>query len=135
MEFIYSFFIAFSFIFFSELGDKTQLLVLSFSSKSKTSNILLGIAIGTFFSHGLAILFGSRIGNLENQNLHFILKLATYITFLLFGIIGFLPKKKDSSKEESNKNNFLNKSKLLSLNYIFIVAISIVIGEFVIKHS
>ena len=108
MEFIYSFFIAFSFIFFSELGDKTQLLVLSFSSKSKTSNILLGIAIGTFFSHGLAILFGSRIGNLENQNLHFILKLATYITFLLFGIIGFLPKKKDSSKEESNKSNYLN---------------------------
>ena len=129
MDFIYSFFIAFSFIFFSELGDKTQLLVLSFSSKSKTSNILLGIAIGTFFSHGLAILFGSKIGNLENQNLHFILKLATYITFLLFGIIGFLPKKNEAFKEESNNNNFLNKSKLLSLNYIFIVAISIVIGE------
>lgn len=129
MDFIYSFFIAFSFIFFSELGDKTQLLVLSFSSKSKTSNILLGIAIGTFFSHGLAILFGSKIGNLGNQNLHFILKLATYITFLLFGIIGFLPKKNKAFKEESNNNNFLNKSKLLSLNYIFIVAISIVIGE------
>lgn len=129
MDFIYSFFIAFSFIFFSELGDKTQLLVLSFSSKSKTSNILLGIAIGTFFSHGLAILFGSKIGNLGNQNLHFILKLATYITFLLFGIIGFLPKKNEAFKEESNNNNFLNKSKLLSLNYIFIVAISIVIGE------
>ena len=108
MDFIYSFFIAFSFIFFSELGDKTQLLVLSFSSKSKTSNILLGIAIGTFFSHGLAILFGSKIGNLENQNLHFILKLATYIAFLLFGIIGFLPKKNEAFKKESNNNNFLN---------------------------
>ena len=47
----------------------------------------------------------------------------------MFGIIGFLPKKNEALKKESNNNNFLNKSKLLSLNYIFIVAISIVIGE------
>ena len=69
MEYIYSFLIAFSFIFFSELGDKTQLLVLSFSTKSKARNILLGIAIGTFFSHGIAILFGSKVGSLENESL------------------------------------------------------------------
>ena len=60
---------------------------------------------------------------------------AIYKAFMGTGIQ--LPKRKniictikDSSKEESNKSNFLNKSKLLSLNYIFIVAISIVIGEF-----
>ena len=61
MEFFYPFFISFCIIFFSELGDKTQLLVLSFSAKSKVINILLGVAIGTLFSHGIAIIFGSKL--------------------------------------------------------------------------
>jgi putative Ca2+/H+ antiporter (TMEM165/GDT1 family) len=129
MEYIYSFIIAFSLIFFSELGDKTQLLVLSFSTKSKTSNILFGIALGTFFSHGIAILFGSKIGSLENESLHFILKIITYITFLIFGIIGFLPKKEKTSNEVSTKSKFFNKINLFSFNYIFIVALSIIVGE------
>lgn len=126
MEYIYSFFIAFSFIFFSELGDKTQLLVLSFSTKSKIKNILLGVAIGTFLSHGIAILFGSKIGSLENPSIHFALKTITYITFLIFGIVGFLPKKKEEKNEDTKKHCFLNK---LHINYIFIVAFSILIGE------
>lgn len=126
MEYLYSFFIAFSFIFFSELGDKTQLLVLSFSTKSKIKNILLGVAIGTFFSHGIAILFGSKLGSLENPSLHFVLKIITYITFLIFGIVGFLPKKKEEKNEDNKKSSFLNK---LHLNYVFIVAFSILVGE------
>ena len=40
MEIIYPFLITFTLVFFSELGDKTQLLVLSFSTKNKTKNIL-----------------------------------------------------------------------------------------------
>ena len=58
MENIYPMLIAFFMIFVSELGDKTQILVMSFSGKQKIATILLGVALGTFFSHGLAILFG-----------------------------------------------------------------------------
>ena len=68
MQYLYPFIIAFMFIFFSELGDKTQILVLSFSARNKSSNILLGVALGTFLSHGLAILFGSHIGLIGNNN-------------------------------------------------------------------
>jgi len=84
MSFLYPFFIAFFLIFLSELGDKTQLLVLSFSSKLKSYTILFGVAIGTFFSHGIAILFGSAIGNLENPLFHNILMFFTYLSFLFF---------------------------------------------------
>ena len=71
---LYPFLIAFIFVFISELGDKTQLLVLSFSSKLKATTILIGVALGSFLSHGVAILFGSSLGFLDNEFLHFLLQ-------------------------------------------------------------
>jgi len=128
MEFLYPFFISFILIFLSELGDKTQLLVLSFSTKDKAKNILFGVALGTFFSHGLAILFGSQIGSLENETFQFYLELLTYSSFLLFGIIGFLPKRK-TKVDTNSKTSLLQKISFIKLNYIAIIALSIVIGE------
>ena len=83
MEFIYPLFISFAIVFISELGDKTQLLVLSFSGKDKTFKILLGVAIGSFFSHGLAILFGSGLALLKNEFLHHLIEIITYSSFVL----------------------------------------------------
>lgn len=127
MTISYSIFIAFLLVFLSELGDKTQLLVLSFSSKMKTIWILLGVALGSLLSHGVAIFFGSSIGLLENDLFHFYLKLFTYFSFLLFGIFSlFNCCEKDSSQKEVS---LLKKLSSLKLNYIFIIAISIAIGE------
>ena len=128
MDFLYPFFISFFLIFISELGDKTQLLVLSFSTKNKAKNILLGVAIGTFFSHGLAILFGSHLGSFENNTIQFYLSIFTYLSFLVFGIIGFIPK---AGKEStSSKFSFLQKISNIKINSTILVAINIVIGEF-----
>ena len=126
MNYIYPFFISFILIFVSELGDKTQLLVLSFSTKDKAKNILIGVAIGTFFSHGLAILFGSKLGDFQNETFRFYSELFTYCSFLLFGFIGFLPQKE---KSNNSKSSILEKITSSKLNYIFIIAISIIIGE------
>lgn len=63
MSSLYPLIISFLLISLSELGDKTQILVLSFSTKLKTLTILLGVALGSFLSHGLAILFGAFLGN------------------------------------------------------------------------
>lgn len=126
MEFIYPFFISFALIFLSELGDKTQLLVLSFSTKDKAKNILIGVALGTFFSHGLAILFGSKLGSLQNETFHFYLELFTYTSFLLFGILGFMSKKEEGS---NTKSFLLEKLSHFKLSYITIIALSIIVGE------
>ena len=114
MEIIYPFLITFIMIFIAELGDKTQLLVLSFAGGVKTRNIILGIAIGSFFSHGIAILFGSKIGVLENSNIHFIIKIITYTSFIIMGILSLLPKKEIFT---------------LNIGYTFIIALSILVGE------
>lgn len=67
------------------------------------------------------------MGSIENPTFIFFSKIFTYTSFLLFGIIGFIPKK--NTKKESNKNSSFNKFHSLKFNYIFIIALSIIIGE------
>lgn len=127
MSFLYPILIAFLLVFISELGDKTQLLVLSFSSKLKSSTILIGVALGSFFSHGIAILFGSSIGLLNDNFIHDLFEIVTFLSFIVFGIFSFLPQKDE--KENSKKDNFIMKLSKLGIGYILIIAFSIAIGE------
>lgn len=125
MDFITPFLIAFAFVFLSELGDKTQLLILSFSAKLKTFTIIIGIALGSLFSHGVAILFGSTLGSIQESNIKYIIQILTFLSFILIGLyILFLKKDK-----EENSNSSLKLLSNLKLNYIFIIAFSIAIGE------
>jgi len=125
MELIYPFIISFLLIFVSELGDKTQLLVLSFSSKLTAKTILLGVSLGSLLSHGIAIIFGSFLGNIENLTFQYILKIVTYLSFIVFGIITLLKSnnKKENSKDKKSKNLKNN------LSYIFFIALTIAVGE------
>lgn len=127
MDLIYPFLASFILIFISELGDKTQLLVLSFSTKNKAKNILLGVALGSLFSHGIAIFFGSKLGSFQNETFQFYLEIFTYISFLLFGILGFIPEKEEYTS--SPKASFFQKISNLKLNYVFVIALNIAIGE------
>ena len=133
MEWLYPFFITFTLVFFSELGDKTQLLVLSFSAKNKMKNILFGVAIGTFLSHGIAILFGSKVALFSSESFQFYLKIFTYASFILFGIIGFLSKKQNNNTNyeqmTSPKSSILQKFSFFKLNCVLMVALCILVGE------
>ena len=124
MLFVYPFIIAFILVFVSELGDKTQLLALSFSSKLKTSTILIGVALGSLLSHGIAIIFGSFLGNIENLTFQYILKLITYISFIIFGLITLKSSNKENNSKIRSKKNIRG-----NINYILFIAFSIAIGE------
>lgn len=123
---MYHIIISFLLVFLSELGDKTQLLVLSFSTKAKTLTILLGVGLGSLFSHGIAIVFGSFLGNTGSLLLHQILEFITYSSFILIGLIGLLPKKEE---KQSSKSGITQKVSSLKLNYIFLIALTIAVGE------
>ena len=129
MEQLYPLFISFIMVFIAELGDKTQLLVLSFSGTVKTKKIILGIAIGSFFSHGIAIIFGSQIGVLEDQALLSLIKFFTYLSFILIGILSLLPKKEKLSSNSNGNASILEKISSLKLSYTLIIALTILVGE------
>ena len=126
---IYAVFISFALVFITELGDKTQLLMISFSNKSTPFRILLGVAIGSFFSHGIAILFGSSLNFFDIYFVQHSLKIFTYLSFILVGLYSFLPKKILLSMDDSKKENAITKLSNMKINYTFIVALSIIIGE------
>lgn len=127
MQLIYPFVVSFLLIFLSELGDKTQILVLTFSSKAKTATILIGVAIGSFLSHGIAILFGSAIGDISNSSIHELLEILTYSSFIIIGLFSLLPKNENKA---NNKNLIISRLSKYKINYILVVAASIAIGEF-----
>lgn len=125
MILFYPFLIAFILVFISELGDKTQLLVLSFSAKLKIKTILLGVALGSLLSHGIAILFGGFLGNIENLTFQYVLKIVTYLSFIVFGIITLANSKNDSETSTDNRKRNLKSS----FSYILFIALTIAIGE------
>ena len=84
---------------------------------------------GSFFSHGIAILFGSRIGLLENEYIHTIIEIVTYSSFILIGLLSLFPKKEKISSSTDKKSSILNRISNMKINYTFIIALSILVGE------
>jgi putative Ca2+/H+ antiporter (TMEM165/GDT1 family) len=70
-------------IFAAEMGDKTQILAMMFATKYKMRYVLLGIFIGSFLNHGLAVVFGSVLGSYINPA---ILQTIAGLAFVLFSI-------------------------------------------------
>lgn len=68
-------------ILFAEMGDKTQFLAMAFATKYPIKKILLGIAIGSFLNHGLAILLGRALLQMIPAN---IIGLVAGLMFVFF---------------------------------------------------
>ncbi len=61
------------------------------------------------------------MGNINNSNIKLLLNFLTNIIFIIIGLIILL-------KKDDNKNDIIKKNNL-DLNYIFIIAVTIAIGE------
>lgn len=96
--------------------------------KQKTRTILLGVALGSFFSHGIAILFGSALGGLGNSNLHDILEIITYSSFILMGFVSLFSYKSDDNSKDKDES-LASKLSKYTINYSLIIGITIAIGE------
>ena len=77
-----SFFSSLFIIAIAEMGDKTQLVALSFATKYKPMKVLLGIFIGTLVIHLFSVIVGERVSAFIP--LHY-LKLLIGLSFIGFG--------------------------------------------------
>ena len=103
------------FIFIAEMGDKTQILAMMFATKYKMSQVLLGVLIGSFLNHGVAVLFGSLIGGMIPANVLQIIAGSAFIFFALWS----LKEDEDEDEEEGVRK----------LGPVFTVAAAFFIGE------
>lgn len=108
---------AFLLITLAEMGDKTQLLAMAFSSKYKPISVLTGIFIGAFLNHGIAIAVGNYMSRLIPINT---LQIIASILFLLFGFWSLKFDDNDDDEEENVKGNY---------GPIITVALAFFIGE------
>lgn len=84
-------------IFIAELGDKTQILAMSFATKFKVRQVLIGIMIGSFLNHGLAVLLGSTLTTIIPIDDLQVIAGFMFVAFALWSL------KLDDDEEEESK--------------------------------
>jgi len=101
-------------IFLAEMGDKTQFLAMAFATKYKTHKILLGVALGSFLNHGLAMILGrGLVRAIPGEMISF----AAGLMFIFFAFQSL--KVEDEAVEESQSK----------FGPVFTVALAFFIGE------
>lgn len=103
------------FIVMAEMGDKTQILALAFATKYKVQKVLLGVLIGSFLNHGLAVILGAYLSSVIPLD---VIRLIAACSFIGFGLWSL--KSEDDDEEEEAKEKF---------GPVLTVAIAFFIGE------
>lgn len=89
---------AFMFIFVAEMGDKTQILAMAFATKYPVKKVLLGILIGSFLNHGLAVFLGNLLSKYIPINSLQIIAGFAFVGFALWTLLA-----NDEEDETENK--------------------------------
>ena len=77
---------AFGFIFIAEMGDKSQILAMAFATKYDVKKVLLGIFLGAFLNHSIAVLLGSLFNQIIPVTAISIIAGLAFILFALWSL-------------------------------------------------
>jgi putative Ca2+/H+ antiporter (TMEM165/GDT1 family) len=111
-EFIKAFFL----IFFAEMGDKSQLIAMTFATQYKLKTVLIGIFVGTAINHIMAVSIGVFISQLIPIA---IIQVSASLFFLIFGLLT-LAEEPEEKTDENRK---------ISIHPIIMIATVFFIGE------
>ncbi|WP_053954849.1 TMEM165/GDT1 family protein [Inediibacterium massiliense] len=102
-------------IFMAEMGDKTQILAMTFATKFRVYEVLIGVFIGSFLNHGIAVALGNYLSNLIPLD-----KMQIAAGILFVGFAFWTLKEDEEEEEEEQKKN---------IGPILTVAVAFFIGE------
>ncbi|WP_422485264.1 TMEM165/GDT1 family protein [Gudongella sp. DL1XJH-153] len=103
-----------SLIFMAEMGDKTQIIAMTFATQYMVRHVLSGVALGVIANHGIAIILGALIGNMIT------VELVDVIAGGLFIFFGWNALRIDDPEDIENK---------IQIHPIWTVALAFFIGE------
>lgn len=89
---------AFGLTFIAELGDKTQLAVLTLAARYGWLPVFLGAAVAFVFLDALAVTAGAVLAGLVPEA---VIRYASAAAFVIFGLLAFRPEDEDEGREES----------------------------------
>lgn len=109
--------LSFVVIFVAELGDKSQLMALSFATRYRPGPILLGITLATLLVHALSVAFGGALGAVVASSW---LTLAAALAF--FGFAAWTLRGDQLSGEEVSRVGRSTGSAVLAVGSAFFLA-------------
>jgi putative Ca2+/H+ antiporter (TMEM165/GDT1 family)/glyoxylase-like metal-dependent hydrolase (beta-lactamase superfamily II) len=92
---------AFMLIFVAEMGDKTQILAMAFAIRFPVRKVLMGIGIGAFLNHGLAVILGNYLSQKIPINTIQMIAGAAFVGFSIWTL-----KSEEDEDEEEPKIQF-----------------------------
>jgi Ca2+/H+ antiporter, TMEM165/GDT1 family len=112
-----AFFISFGVIFLAELGDKSQLMAMTFASRHRTSTVLLGITISAGAVHLVSVAVGFGLGSALPTTW---ITLASAIAFVGVGL--WTLRSDALSADEQQKAGRCSRSPILAVSIAFLLA-------------
>lgn len=116
---MYAFLLSTAVIFVAELGDKSQLMAMTFATRYRARDVLLGITAATAVVHLASVAVGALIGDAFADNQHYITIVAG-VAFLFFA--AWTLRGDELTEEEASKARDSRGMALLAVGVAFFLA-------------
>lgn len=109
--------ISFGVVFVAELGDKSQLMALTFATRFKTIQVLIGITIATALVHAVSVGIGYGLGATLPTGW-----ISLFAGLAFFGFGAWTLRGDSLTEEEQQKAERANSSAILAVGVAFFLA-------------
>jgi putative Ca2+/H+ antiporter (TMEM165/GDT1 family) len=116
---MYAFLLSTAVIFVAELGDKSQLMAMTFATRYKVRDVLIGITVATLVVHLASVAIGAAVGTAfsEYQGAISIVAGLAFFAFALWTLRG-----DELSEDEADKARRSTGAALLAVGVAFFLA-------------
>jgi putative Ca2+/H+ antiporter (TMEM165/GDT1 family) len=112
-----AFFLSFGVIFVAELGDKSQLMAMTFAARYRAMPVLIGITIATAITHAISVAIGAVLGaSIPTETI----ALLAGVAFL--GFAAWTLKGDELTDEEAQKADRSNRTAIIAASVAFFLA-------------